>query len=69
MITFLLGTQGMIKSTIINTVENIIDRIAGGPYITEIPLHHFHFDISEIKAIIPIEGSYVKINNKVLIKN
>ena len=49
----------MKKSVIISIGENIIDRIAGGPYITEIPLHHVHFDISGIIATIPTEGSYV----------
>ena len=58
-LTFLLETQGMKKSTIINIKENTIDRIAGSPYITEIPLHHGHFDISGIIATIPIEGSCI----------
>ena len=34
------------KSTIINMVENSIDKIAGSPYVTDKPLHNS--DISGI---------------------
>ena len=61
-LTFLLEIQGMKKSTIINIKENIIDRIAGSPYVTKIPLHHDHLDISVIIATIPIEGSCIKLH-------
>ena len=56
LLTFLLVTHGIMKSTIKSKVENWIDKIAGSPYITEIPLHHVYFDISGIMEIIPAEG-------------
>ena len=65
-ITFLLVTQGIIESTIINIVAKSIDKIAGSPYITEIPLHHVYLDSSGIMESIPAEVicvKYVQHNN------
>ena len=43
------------KSTIINIVENSIEKIAGSPYITDKPLHNRDFDISGIMENIPAD--------------
>ena len=57
LLTFLLVTQGIIKSVIISRVANSIDNIAGNPYSIEIPLHHLSFVISDAKETIAAEGT------------
>ena len=56
LITFLLMTQGMIKSVIISMVANSIDNIAGNPNNTGAILHHPSFDTSVAKETITAEG-------------
>ena len=57
LITFLLMTQGIMKSVIINIVANNIDNIAGNPNIIEAILHHTSFNTSDAKETIAAEGT------------
>ena len=62
LITFLLMTQGIIKSAIISRVANSIDNIAGNPYNIDAILHHCSFVKSDAKETIAAEGICDKIS-------
>ena len=60
LITFLLVTQGIIKSVIISIVENSIDNIAGNPYDIEARSQTISLAISDAKETIAAEGTCIK---------
>ena len=57
LITFLLITQGIIKSVINSRVANSIDSTAGSSYNIEASLHQGCFDISVAEENIAAEGT------------